>query len=141
MELISAEEREKMIAEIKENMTVEVALEVLKNANLEKLKNRNEIIKELDTYNNVDIKIEELDLSIRSYNCLMRYGFKTVKDIANTTKEDMMKVRNLGKKSLREIEKKLAEYGLTFKDEKPITEYNHTDYNEFENEFEEDYFE
>ena len=57
--------------------------------------------------------IEDLDLSVRSYNCLKRAGINTVEDLANKTEEDMMKVRNLGRKSLEEVLNKLAELGLS----------------------------
>ena len=60
--------------------------------------------------------IEELDLSVRSYNCLKRAGIQTVLELTERTEEDMMKVKNLGKKSLKEIKDKLAAYGLSFKD-------------------------
>ena len=60
--------------------------------------------------------IEELDLSVRSYNCLKRAGIQTVLELTEKTEEDMMKVKNLGKKSLKEIKEKLAAYGLSFKD-------------------------
>ncbi|MFE5348366.1 DNA-directed RNA polymerase subunit alpha [Bacillus cereus] len=56
--------------------------------------------------------IEELDLSVRSYNCLKRAGINTVQELANKTEEDMMKVRNLGRKSLEEVKHKLEELGL-----------------------------
>jgi DNA-directed RNA polymerase subunit alpha len=57
--------------------------------------------------------IEELDLSVRSYNCLKRAGINTVEDLAGKTEDDMMKVRNLGRKSLEEVLKKLDELGLS----------------------------
>jgi DNA-directed RNA polymerase subunit alpha len=57
--------------------------------------------------------IEELDLSVRSFNCLKRAGINTVADLANTTEEDMMKVRNLGRKSFEEVVKKMADLGLS----------------------------
>ena len=60
--------------------------------------------------------IEELDLSVRSYNCLKRAGIQTVLELTEKTEEEMMKVKNLGKKSLKEIKEKLAAYGLSFKD-------------------------
>jgi DNA-directed RNA polymerase subunit alpha len=60
----------------------------------------------------LDMTIEELDLSVRSYNCLKRAGINTVSELIQKTEEDMMKVRNLGKKSLEEVDKKLAELGL-----------------------------
>lgn len=59
-----------------------------------------------------EMTIEELDLSVRSYNCLKRAGINTVEDLANKTEEDMMKVRNLGRKSLEEVLKKMADLGL-----------------------------
>jgi DNA-directed RNA polymerase subunit alpha len=57
--------------------------------------------------------IEELDLSVRSYNCLKRAGINTVEDLTNRTEEDMMKVRNLGRKSLEEVLQKLNALGLS----------------------------
>lgn len=61
--------------------------------------------------------IVELDLSVRSYNCCKRAGINTLGDLCGKTYTEMQKVRNLGKKSLQEIEKKMAEYGLRFKPE------------------------
>ena len=69
-----------------------------------------------DTTNKVlDMTIEELDLSVRSYNCLKRAGIQTVQDLAAKSEDDMIKVRNLGKKSLKEVQEKLVELGLGFK--------------------------
>ena len=59
--------------------------------------------------------IEELDLSVRSFNCLKRAGINTVEDLINKTEDDMMKVRNLGKKSLDEVKAKLEELGLSLR--------------------------
>ena len=64
----------------------------------------------------VDISIEELDLSVRSYNCLKRANISSVLELCEKTEDEMMKVKNLGKKSLKEIKEKLAEQGLSFKD-------------------------
>jgi DNA-directed RNA polymerase subunit alpha len=61
----------------------------------------------------LEMPIEELDLSVRSYNCLKRAGINTVAELVNKTPEDMMKVRNLGKKSLQEVEEKLAVLNLS----------------------------
>ncbi len=61
--------------------------------------------------------IEELDLSVRSFNCLKRAGINTVEDLINKTEDDMMKVRNLGKKSLEEVIAKLKSLGLSLRDE------------------------
>ena len=63
----------------------------------------------------LEMPIEELELSVRSFNCLKRAGINTVGDLTMRTVEEMMKVRNLGKKSLEEEEKKLAELGLSLK--------------------------
>jgi len=70
--------------------------------------------KEVGTKEKVlELSIEELDLSVRSYNCLKRAGINTVEDLTNKTEDDMMKVRNLGRKSLEEVLNKLAELGLS----------------------------
>jgi DNA-directed RNA polymerase subunit alpha len=63
----------------------------------------------------LDLPIEELDLSVRSYNCLKRAGINTVEELIKKTEEDMMKVRNLGKKSLEEVKSKLDELGLVLR--------------------------
>ena len=63
----------------------------------------------------LEMTIEELDLSVRSYNCLKRAGINTVQELAERSMDDMMKVRNLGKKSLEEVEQKLAALGLNLK--------------------------
>ena len=63
----------------------------------------------------LDLPIEELDLSVRSYNCLKRAGINTVEELIKKTEEDMMKVRNLGKKSLEEVKSKLDELGLALR--------------------------
>ena len=59
--------------------------------------------------------IEELDLSVRSFNCLKRAGIDTVEDLINRTEEDMIKVRNLGRKSLEEVIQKLHSLNLELK--------------------------
>lgn len=61
----------------------------------------------------LDMNIDELELSVRSYNCLKRAGINTVAELCNKTSEDMMKVRNLGRKSLEEVLAKLKELGLS----------------------------
>jgi len=60
----------------------------------------------------LEMSIDELELSVRSYNCLKRAGINTVQELTNRTSEDMMKVRNLGRKSLEEVLAKLKELGL-----------------------------
>ncbi len=61
----------------------------------------------------LEMQIEDLDLSVRSYNCLKRAGIHTVDELTQKTEEDMMKVRNLGKKSLKEVKQKLEELNLS----------------------------
>ncbi len=68
----------------------------------------------------LNMTIEELDLSVRSFNCLKRAGINTVDDLINKSPDEMMRVRNLGKKSLEEVIVKLQSYGLTFMDEKEL---------------------
>ena len=84
--------------------------EITQDINIEK----EETKAEENKYDN--ITIEDLDLSVRSYNCLKRAGISTVMDLTEKTEEEMMKVKNLGKKSLKEIKEKLAALGLSFKD-------------------------
>ncbi|MFI3114726.1 MAG: DNA-directed RNA polymerase subunit alpha [Clostridia bacterium] len=84
------------------NLSVEIGL---KNTIVEKADA--EQVKVLET------TIEELDLSVRSFNCLKRAGINTVDDLVNTSEDDMMKVRNLGRKSLEEVIQKLEAMGLT----------------------------
>lgn len=62
-----------------------------------------------------NMMIEDLDLSVRSYNCLKRAGIQTVEELTQKTEEEMMRIRNLGKKSLKEVKDKLAELDLTLK--------------------------
>ncbi len=65
----------------------------------------------------LDLTIDELDLSVRSFNCLKRAGINTVEDLINKSEEDMLKVRNLGRKSLEEVIAKLDSFGYTLKKE------------------------
>ena len=81
--------------------------------NAEIMVEREETIKEKV----LEMTIEELDMSVRSFNCLKRAGIDTVEDLINRTEDEMMKVRNLGKKSLEEVIQKLASLGLTLKQE------------------------
>ena len=65
----------------------------------------------------LEMSIEEMDLSVRSYNCLKRAGIHTIEDLTKKTEDDMLKVRNLGKKSLEEVINKLLGLGLVLKRE------------------------
>ena len=84
--------------------------DITRDINIEK----DEAVVEENKFEN--ITIEELDLSVRSYNCLKRAGIATVLELTEKSEEDMMKVKNLGKKSLKEIKEKLAGINLSFKD-------------------------
>ena len=68
-----------------------------------------------ETVKVLELNIDELELSVRSYNCLKRAGINTVEELTNKTADDMMKVRNLGRKSLEEVLTKLKELGLSLK--------------------------
>lgn len=63
----------------------------------------------------LEMTVEELDLSVRSYNCLKRAAINTVEELTQKSEDEMMKVRNLGKKSLEEVQRKLAELGLSLR--------------------------
>ncbi len=63
----------------------------------------------------LEMSIDELELSVRSFNCLKRAGINTVGELVNKTPDDMMKVRNLGRKSLEEVHAKLKELGLSLR--------------------------
>ena len=65
----------------------------------------------------LSMTIDELDLSVRSFNCLKRANINTVEDLISKTEDEMMKVRNLGRKSLEEVINKLAMMGLSLADE------------------------
>ena len=88
------------------------------------IENLNEFIKEREFIKQtvapvqnkkLDMKIEDLDLSVRSYNCLKRANINTVGELTQKTEEEMMKVRNLGRKSLKEVIEKLRANGLSLK--------------------------
>ena len=63
------------------------------------------------------MSIDDLDLSVRAYNCLKRASISTLGDLIEKTEIEMMKIRNLGKKSLKEVTDKIKELGLKFRDE------------------------
>ncbi len=80
---------------------------------IEIMKDREEVVKEKV----LEMTIEELDMSVRAFNCLKRAGINTVEDLINRSEEDMIKVRNLGKKSLEEVILKLQSLGFELKKE------------------------
>lgn len=90
-------------------------------ANLTEIAIATDVMKEVDTTSDdriLERTIEELDLSVRSYNCLKRAGINTVYDLTEKSEAEMMKVRNLGRKSLEEVKIKLADLGLGLKNDK-----------------------
>ena len=89
--------------------------------NLTEIAIATDVMKEADTASDdrvLERTIEELDLSVRSYNCLKRAGINTVYDLTEKSEPEMMKVRNLGRKSLEEVKVKLADLGLGLKNDK-----------------------
>ncbi|MBP2624260.1 DNA-directed RNA polymerase subunit alpha [Streptococcus oricebi] len=89
--------------------------------NLTEVAKAADVMKEADKSSDdqvLDRTIEELDLSVRSYNCLKRAGINTVFDLTEKSEPEMMKVRNLGRKSLEEVKVKLADLGLGLKNDK-----------------------
>ncbi len=83
------------------------------------LGSRSTVVEKIETQRDkvLEMTIEELDLSVRSFNCLKRAGINTVEDLISRTQEEMIKVRNLGRKSLEEVEHKLAMMGLSLASE------------------------
>ena len=65
----------------------------------------------------IQTTIEDLDFSVRAYNCLKRAGIHTLQDLVNKSENDMMKIRNLGKKSLKEVLDKVRDLGLLLRDD------------------------
>ena len=89
--------------------------------NLTEIAIATDVMKEVETTSDdriLERTIEELDLSVRSYNCLKRGGINTVYDLTEKSEAEMMKVRNLGRKSLEEVKIKLADLGLGLKNDK-----------------------
>ncbi len=89
-----------LFVELTESMSTEVTLIEKEDSKKDKL---------------MEMTIEELDFSVRSYNCLKRAGIHTAQELANKSEDEMMKVRNLGRKSLEEVISKLAELGLSLR--------------------------
>ena len=72
-------------------------------------------VQEGESSQKLDMTIEDLDLSVRSFNCLKRAGINTVRDLVAMTEEELIKVRNLGRKSLEEVKQKLSDSELSLK--------------------------
>ena len=123
LELINKQEREQLLQEIREQLTKDVVKEQLLKLSNEEIKETLVILnnefakrKEEEHKKSYGFYIEELDFSVRTYNCLKRYGINNLYELQNMTIKDLMKVRNLGKKSLKEIKNKLLEMGIELKE-------------------------
>ena len=92
----------------------------------EAMMNKSTVVEKTDTQHNkvLELTIEELDLSVRSFNCLKRANINNVEDLISKTEDDMMKVRNMGRKSLEEVQNKLAMMGLSLASEDSGTNNN-----------------
>lgn len=92
-------------------------LSILANVNEESLEEKEEVevVSEKPVSHSAHKMIEDLELTVRSYNCLKRAGIATVEDLTQKTEDEMAHVRNLGKKSLQEIKDKIQQMGLSFK--------------------------
>ena len=89
----------------------------------ETVANKTTVVEKAESHRDkiLEMTIEELDLSVRSFNCLKRANINTVEDLISKTGEDMMKVRNLGRKSLEEVQNKLAMMGLSLASEDSVS--------------------
>ncbi|MBR4720698.1 MAG: DNA-directed RNA polymerase subunit alpha [Clostridia bacterium] len=124
-------DREKLTVEVSTNSTtkpdeaVSLAAKIMNDlltlfVDLSEEAKNTEIVKEKEESKKekvLEMSIEDLELSVRSYNCLKRASINTVEDLANRTEEEMMKVRNLGRKSLDEVKNKLHSLGLALREE------------------------
>ena len=97
-----------IIREKRKRVATEKELKAVRKAENSKISEKEDNEKEKV----LEMNIDELELSVRSYNCLKRAGINTVEELCSRTSEDMMKVRNLGRKSLEEVLAKLKELGL-----------------------------
>ncbi len=127
----SSTDREKLTVEVTTNGTIKpdeavsLAAKIMNDllmlfVDLSEDAKNTEIVKEKEESKKekvLEMTIEDLDLSVRSYNCLKRASINTVEDLANKSEEEMMKVRNLGRKSLDEVKLKLHALGLALKEE------------------------
>ena len=92
-------------------------LAILKDVDEDVLEQSEQLVEEEDDTPNLAQQkmIEDLELSVRSYNCLKRAGITTVEELTQKTEDEMIHVRNLGKKSLNEVKDKMAALGLSFR--------------------------
>ena len=125
-------EKEKLLLDISEEVDdLKELFETLLNLGGYQIKLQKKETKVLDQ------SVEVLDLSIRAYNCLRRSRIDTIRELTNKTELDLMRVRNMGRKSLLEIKTKLEELGLSLKESEYDIDY--TNENEIDNDYDDDY--
>ena len=120
LEMLNAEETSRIRAELKKEMSLEVAMDIVaEKFGFESKEALEECLNNGGRFGNdkLDMPIEELDLTVRSYNCLKRRRVNTVGELVEYTLEDLMRFRNMGRKSIREVVEKVHNLGLSFKDE------------------------
>lgn len=120
LEMLNAQETARIRAELKEEMSLDVAMDIVaEKFGFESKEALEEFIHNGGKYGNdkLDMTIDELDLCVREHNCLRRARINTVGELVSLSIDDLMKIRNLGHKSLRGIMEKVHALGLTFKEE------------------------
>lgn len=120
LEMLNAEETSRIRSELKKEMSLEVAMDIVaEKFGFESKEALEECLNNGGRFGNdkLDMTIDELDLTVRSYNCLKRRGVNTVGELVEYTLEDLMGFRNMGRKSIREVVEKVHNLGLSFKDE------------------------
>jgi len=120
LEMLNAEETSRIRAELKKEMSIEVAMDIVaEKFGFESKEALEECLNNSYHFGNnvLDMTIDELNLTVRSYNCLKRRRVNTVGELVDYTLEDLMGFRNMGRKSIREVVEKIHNLGLTFKDE------------------------
>ena len=120
LEMLNAEETSRIRAELKKEMSLEVAMDIVaEKFGFESKEALEECLNNGGRFGNdkLDMPIEELDLCVREYNCLKRASINTVGELISLSIEDLMRIRNLGRKSLRGIVEKVHNLGLSFKDD------------------------
>lgn len=120
LEMLNAEETSRIREELKKEMSLEVAMDIVaEKFGFESKEALEECLNNGSRFGNdkLDMTIDELDLTVRSYNCLKRRRVNTVGELVEYTLEDLMRFRNMGRKSIREVVEKVHNLGLSFKDE------------------------
>lgn len=120
LEMLNAEETSRIREELKKEMSLEVAMDIVaEKFGFQSKEALEECLNNGSRFGNdkLDMTIDELNLTVRSYNCLKRRQVNTVGELVEYTLEDLMRFRNMGRKSIREVVEKVHNLGLSFKDE------------------------